>query len=271
MNFVKICSKCNIKKNASEFYTRSKSRDGLRSQCKNCEKNYFEQNKIERAKKQKIYDLAHKEERVEYLKKYRLSNKDKIASSNANYRSLHKKEHAVYGLEYRRLNKAEISARNKKYYELNKEKIYTRNKIKSQDPCVRARRAMRNSVNRVFYNTQFKKLYNTRLLIGIDIDKFISYIESMFLPGMTWGNRGKVWHIDHIIPCTYFDLTNKDQQLKCCNYTNLQPLYATTFIAIQNGESVDYIGNIEKGNKLIIGGRHGNAPVITGTNPHKVT
>jgi hypothetical protein len=41
---------------------------------------------------------------------------------------------------------------------------------------------------------------------------------------MSWHNR-ELWHIDHIIPCDSFDLSNPDQQKKCFHYTNLQPLW----------------------------------------------
>ena len=40
-----------------------------------------------------------------------------------------------------------------------------------------------------------------------------------------WDNYGE-WHIDHIKPCAKFDLTKLEDQKKCFNYTNLQPLWA---------------------------------------------
>ena len=53
------------------------------------------------------------------------------------------------------------------------------------------------------------------------------YLESKFLPGMTWDNWSKDgWHIDHVVPLASFDLTNKEQFDKACHYTNLQPLWA---------------------------------------------
>ena len=66
---------------------------------------------------------------------------------------------------------------------------------------------------------------------------------------MTWENYGKYWHIDHIVPCYYFDLLKEEEQKRCFHYTNLQPLFARTQII--NG--VEYIGNLNKRNKIING------------------
>ena len=43
---------------------------------------------------------------------------------------------------------------------------------------------------------------------------------------MTWKNYGE-WHIDHIKPCSKFNLTDEEEQKKCFNYKNLQPLWAS--------------------------------------------
>ena len=63
-------------------------------------------------------------------------------------------------------------------------------------------------------------------LVGCTIEELKIYLEKQFKEGMTWENRGIVWHIDHIKPISKFDLTNEEEQKKCFHYTNLQPLFA---------------------------------------------
>jgi hypothetical protein len=62
--------------------------------------------------------------------------------------------------------------------------------------------------------------------LGCDVITFKKYLESQFKEGMNWNNYGrKGWHIDHIRPCSNFDLSNLEQQKQCFHYTNLQPLW----------------------------------------------
>ena len=63
--------------------------------------------------------------------------------------------------------------------------------------------------------------------LGCSIPEFKIYIESLFQKGMTWDNWSTHgWHLDHIIPLSSFDLTDREQFLIACNYKNLQPLWA---------------------------------------------
>ena len=63
-------------------------------------------------------------------------------------------------------------------------------------------------------------------LIGCNINTLKHYLEDKFQIGMNWNNYGYYgWHIDHIIPCSSFDLTKEDEQKRCYHYTNLQPLW----------------------------------------------
>jgi hypothetical protein len=65
--------------------------------------------------------------------------------------------------------------------------------------------------------------------------KFLTeHLRSQYKPGMTDKNYGKEWHLDHIKPCSLFDLTDKKQFLQCWHYTNLQPLWAAENLAKSN-------------------------------------
>jgi len=63
-------------------------------------------------------------------------------------------------------------------------------------------------------------------LIGCTPLELKTHLERKFTEGMSWDNYGK-WHIDHIIPCAAFDLTDPVQQRQCFHYSNLQPMWAT--------------------------------------------
>lgn len=63
--------------------------------------------------------------------------------------------------------------------------------------------------------------------LGCTIPELMAHLERRFLPGMTWANWSRHgWHIDHIKPLASFDLTDREQFLAACHYTNLQPLWA---------------------------------------------
>ena len=95
------------------------------------------------------------------------------------------------------------------------------------------------AISRKKYERVFvKKCANTKSLIGCSINRLLAHIESKWLPGMTWENHGQMgWHIDHILPCDMFDMTDEAQQRACFHYTNLQPLW--------------WLDNIRKGAKII--------------------
>lgn len=61
-------------------------------------------------------------------------------------------------------------------------------------------------------------------LIGCTIKELWIHLESQFKSGMTRDNYGE-WSIDHIIPCNAFNLKYTNEQLRCFNWFNLQPLW----------------------------------------------
>ena len=43
---------------------------------------------------------------------------------------------------------------------------------------------------------------------------------------MTWKNYGKRWNVDHIIPLSLVNLSDRKQLLKVCHWFNLRPLWS---------------------------------------------
>jgi len=72
-----------------------------------------------------------------------------------------------------------------------------------------------------------QKSDKTLNLIGCTIPQLKVHIEKQFKKGMNWDNWAyKGWHIDHVKPISKFNLLEKDEILKACHYTNLQPMWS---------------------------------------------
>jgi hypothetical protein len=63
-------------------------------------------------------------------------------------------------------------------------------------------------------------------LAGCSAEDLRQWLESQFVEGMNWENRSK-WHIDHVIPCSAFNLSDSQQQEVAFHYTNLRPVWST--------------------------------------------
>lgn len=74
----KRCSKCGQYKDIGEFNRDKNNKDGYRSECKDCRREYYETNKELIAEYKKEYRQANKELIAERDKKYQKENKDKV-------------------------------------------------------------------------------------------------------------------------------------------------------------------------------------------------
>jgi len=86
---------------------------------------------------------------------------------------------------------------------------------------------LRSRIGKLLKYKSISKYRPTIKLLGCIVPELKLHLEKQFKPGMTWNNHGRYgWHIDHIVPCASFDLSDTEQQKKCFHYTNLQPLWA---------------------------------------------
>ena len=66
--------------------------------------------------------------------------------------------------------------------------------------------------------------------LGAPIPAVKEHIESLFKPGMTWSNWGNgkgKWQLDHIMPLSAFDLSDRQHFVLAAHYLNLQPLWSS--------------------------------------------
>ncbi len=214
---VKVCTKCKVEKELTDFYKDKSKKDGLRRECKSCRK---ERNKeYHQANKERI-----KERRKEYFKEYWQANKERAKE----YRQANKEKINKRHKEYYQANKEKRKERDKEYYQANKERIsesrkkYQRERKKT-DPLFKMCGNLRTRTWKAFKNKGYSKNTKTQKMLGIDWEVAKQHIERQFTKGMNWNNYGE-WHIDHIIPLSSASTSERLKEL--CHYTNLQPLWA---------------------------------------------
>lgn len=93
-----------------------------------------------------------------------------------------------------------------------------------ENPEYRIRKIFRNRIYQAVTAKAFTKFSHSLDFLGCSIEELKKHLEDQFQEGMTWDNYGSYWEIDHIIPCSYFDLSLEENQYICFNFRNLQPL-----------------------------------------------
>jgi len=188
-----------------------------------------EESAIVLSKKEKLrlynkqYILDNKEKISEQKKQYYLANKEKISKERKQYHLDNRESRILYNRQYRLDNREQISEYKKEYELANREKIYSYKKQKRDtDPLFRLTHLLRNRLREALNGNS--KSASTMKLLGCSIEFLKQHLEKQFKPGMSWENRSS-FHVDHIRPCASFDLIKPEEQRKCFNYTNLQPLF----------------------------------------------
>ncbi len=222
-----ICTKCGIEKTTDMF-------EKKRRQCKQCrcaDKVASFHRNPERMKRE-----------LEKKREYHKNNLETIKAKKKIYRAANDEHIKEKKKEYYEKNKEYCNAKNKEWRENNPErtKELATNRWRERyatEPefkikcCLRARTY--DAINRG------TKSATTMELLGCTIDFYRDYLEFQFDDKMTWENQGSYWHIDHIIPCSAFDLTDPEEQRKCFNFNNTRPLEASE--NLRKGDKLDWI------------------------------
>jgi hypothetical protein len=140
---------------------------------------------------------------------------------NADWRKANRAKHNALNRESYRRKKLGIKRKPLQTHEEHMAYMrkYQRERYRS-DPTFRLLDKLRSRVHKALHGKC--KSAVTEKLLGICADECRKYIEGLFTEGMSWNSD---IHIDHIVPCASFDLTDPEQQRRCFHYTNLQPLW----------------------------------------------
>jgi len=202
----KQCIKCGLIKPIEEFYKRW-GRKGYRNECKQCCR--------------------------DYKKIWRKNNPESCSKSTKKY-YINKTTKSIEQRKQEKMDKLNIAKKKD-------QKWHIKNWLKRYHTDIQFNLAIkfRRQISEAIRSQFTKKAHRTLKLLDCTFEEFKIYFENLFTGGMTWDlfMQGKI-HIDHIKPCSRFDLTDESQQRECFHYTNLQPLWA--------------IDNIRKSNKILL-------------------
>lgn len=209
---------------------------------------------------QRAYYAANAEKLRQYQREYRASHLEERRQYDRDHRPPKEKKRQ-YDRDNYTAHREERCAKNRSRYSANREKILERQrasraaKVATQEQREKKREWARSyytarpekrrerhrayyaanrlaCVLRVRHRQALKGGYATAgssavCDIGCTWDELRAHLEARFLPGMSWENWSRSgWHVDHIIPLSSFDLSDREQRQRAFHYTNLQPLWA---------------------------------------------
>lgn len=218
----KQCKTCGNIYNLNNFRKQKESTDGFGIYCKICLKDKYNKSLLNKEYKIRLAKQRHDNH---------IKNKDK-------YNKKHRDNYQA--------NKDKINIRRKKYYENN--------------PMYRMAENCRVRIRELIH----KKTHKTYEYLDCDRPFLIEWIQFQLnkTEDMNFDNYCTYWHIDHVIPCACWDLTNIEHIKKCFHWSNLSPLQSTQniikndkieekYIEIQNKELQEFT-KIKNINNIIL-------------------
>lgn len=223
---MKMCKKCNIEKELSEFRKNINCTiDGHLNKCKSCmsiesreiyqlnkeeikrkirerrlnnperhreirDKGYHknrEKNKV----KEKIWRDNNKEYIKNYNRKYQLENKDILLEKKKLYLEKNKEKYTKYYHDYNKENFLKRKSQREARKEILKEYNYKYKKDRYENDIIfKIHSDVSKSINLSLKRNGYKKSSRTHEILGCSFEEFKIYLESKFESWMTWKNKG---------------------------------------------------------------------------------
>lgn len=136
-------------------------------------------------------------------------------------------------------------------YKIYRKKHPDKIREKENRPEYRLRTLLRNRIRMALLAQKTNKDNSTAKYIGCDIAFLRKWLEFQFTDKISWSNTSE-WHIDHVKPCSSFDLLHETQQKECFSWKNLRPCLAEENMKKSNKLDLDLIKvHTELANKFL--------------------
>ena len=245
-NVCKDC--CNARK--KEKYKAAVADSDVTQTCNTCNES---KSQTDFMKNRPICKACHNEKRK---KRYKADETHRLKTIQQSLDFKHNK-----AVERQKKKLEEIGEGNKKCSVCSKIKLQDRfrhNRLRCKD-CERdepLHKFKRNIRGRIWYALGGKKENHTIDYLGCSSNEYLKWILSCD-KNYTLENRGKVWHIDHVIPLSRFDLEDKEEQLIAFNWRNTMPLAArenlsknNKIVKAQIEQHIQHLSGYHEENKL---------------------
>lgn len=227
-----VNAKCHLSKYCSECAQKRKSEQYEQHKA-TCEKN-----------KQKSCQICNLNIKVEYAwtRYCPTCSKELQLKRCKNYKQKHKTEVKKYNKKYKDEHESKLREQRKQYNIANRaiirEKVRGyRKKYHEKYPQAHLFASHRGRVNNILKSKR-KQFAGSKELIGCSKQMLQAWIEFQFNSDQTFENYGKLWHLDHCIPCTKFNAEKHEDIKKCFHWSNLQPLNANKNLSKNNKTSL---------------------------------
>jgi hypothetical protein len=229
METKRICKQCGIEKPIDQFHKSSVHRGGHKPICAECYNwnHRTEKDKETEQTKWRLLAMGLKYcpccktiKGVSYFS-FQKSRKD-------SYRAYCKECDRTRNLDYSRTEQG-LSVRAKymaseRYFQKLRDRYHKKRETK---PDYVLEASIRSSLNTAVKRCGVGTKEHYVNLVGCSNFKLHAHIQGQFTEGMDWNNHTRRgWHVDHILPMNAFDLNNPIHYMACCNWRNLQPMWA---------------------------------------------
>jgi hypothetical protein len=237
-----VCKKCNVEYDLTKEFFKPEKRvkSGFSATCKKCYSSHAREKRIqnlslyhkkeEEIRKSATYKLYRQTYYQENKEQYQSDAKVRYVKNKPKYLQRSKEQRERLGDDYKSY---QMQYRIDHRKELNQ---YRKNKLNS-NPDFKLKHNLRNQFRKLIKGIHKKN--SVLFYLDCTVEELKCHLESLFTSEMQWDNWGTVWHIDHKIPCNYFDFKNENDLKKCWNFLNLQPLLI--------------LDNLTKSDKIIVG------------------